>query len=240
MIACETELYPPIKALLETQGFSVGGEVKGCDLLATRNDELVIVELKRAFNLELILQGIQRQSVTDRVYLAIEAPRRMRRRRWGKIMKLCRLLGLGLLAVRFSDRPHVDVLLDPGPYKPRLDLQNRRLLLNEFLERSADCNVGGCVGRPIMTAYREKALRIASHLKRHGPARPCEVAEAAQTNKAGSILLKNFYGWFARIDRGVYQLTPLGCQALDRYAAVIKQLEGEWRRQAGKQKTLLR
>jgi hypothetical protein len=238
MVQSETELYPPLKTLLQAQGFSVAGEVKNCDLVATRNDELVIVEMKRAFNLELVLQGIHRQSLAERVYLAIETPRRLRGRRWGRILKLCRLLNLGLLTVRFGSKPNVDVMLDPGPYKPRLDARNRRLLLNEVSQRSVDCNLGGSVGRPIVTAYREKALRIAWHLKQHGPARPCDLAEAAQTRKAGSIVLKNFYGWFDRIERGLYQLTPLGCQALDRYAPVVARLLPEWQQQAGQQRQL--
>lgn len=235
MVQCETELYQPIKSLLQSQGFSVSGEVKDCDLVARRNEELVIVEMKRAFNLELILQGIHRQSLAERVYLAIELPRRLRGRRWRRILKLCRLLGLGLLTVRFGRKPNVEVVLDPGPYKPRLDTRNRRLLLNEVSQRSADCNLGGSVGRPIVTAYREQALRIAWHLKHHGPSRPVQLAAVAQTQKAGSIVLKNFYGWFDRVERGLYQLTPQGSQALDRWAPAIQRLLPQWQLQTARQ-----
>ena len=59
----ETSLYRPVKVFLEGLGFVVKGEVGGCDLVALKGDDLpivVICELKLTFNLELILQGIDR------------------------------------------------------------------------------------------------------------------------------------------------------------------------------------
>ena len=38
---------------------------------------------------------------------------------------------------------------------------------------------------------------------------------------ASSILLGNVYGWFARIERGVYALTPQGASALARWPQPI-------------------
>ena len=226
MITHETQLYQPIKSSLEAEGYKVAGEVKSCDLVATRGSDLLIVEMKRVFNLELIFQGIQRQKLSPVVYLAIEEPRRRSRSRWRKIMRLCRLLGLGLMTVSFSGRGkkvtgRMDVVLDPAAYKPRVDTHNRKLLLREFENRSADFNVGGSCRRPIMTAYREEALRIASQLLVLGPSKVRSLTVAAQSNRAGSILLNNYYGWFERVDRGIYALTPKGCKALEEYAHVV-------------------
>ena len=68
----ESDLYAPVKALLEGQGYVVKGEVRGCDVVAVRGGEPpVIVELKRAFGLALVLQGVDRLAVSDRVYLAV-------------------------------------------------------------------------------------------------------------------------------------------------------------------------
>jgi len=67
----EAALYGPVKALLEAQGYIVKGEIVGCDVVAVRGDEPpVVVELKRAFGLALVLQGIDRLAMTDAVYLA--------------------------------------------------------------------------------------------------------------------------------------------------------------------------
>lgn len=44
----ETDLYWPIKAFLEDQGYEVKAEVIDCDVVAMRNDEPpLIVELKK-------------------------------------------------------------------------------------------------------------------------------------------------------------------------------------------------
>src|SRR2546428_1342893 len=77
----ESDLYPAVKAFLESQGYSVKAEVRGCDVVATRGDESpVIVELKLSFSLTLLLQGIDRLALTDRVYLAVSRPRGRRAR----------------------------------------------------------------------------------------------------------------------------------------------------------------
>ena len=53
----ETDLYAPIKRLLEGQGYIVKGEVGAADLVACRDDEdPVIVELKTGFTLSLFHQ----------------------------------------------------------------------------------------------------------------------------------------------------------------------------------------
>ena len=225
MIAKETELYPPIKHLLEGRGYRVAGEAMSCDLAATRKKELLIVEMKRAFNLDLIFQGIQRQAISPLVYLAIEEPRGRGRQRWRKILRLCRMLGLGLMTVRFNLRAQpagrVEVLLDPGVYKPRINTGKRSLLLKELQARSADYNIGGSVRSPIVTAYREEALRIARQLKLNGPSKVGHLAQAGESKKTGSILLKNYYGWFERVSRGMYGLTSSGGLALATYAHVI-------------------
>src|SRR5258705_4353468 len=110
----ESDLYAQVKALLEGQGYVVKGEVRGCDVVAVRGGEPpVIVELKRAFGLGLVLQGIDRLAASDHVYLAVgQWPKRMK-----NVRKLCRRLGLGLMGVAGT---RADIVLDPVPYRPRL------------------------------------------------------------------------------------------------------------------------
>lgn len=223
MLVKEISLYAPVKSFLEAQGYEVKGEVRGCDLVGVRGGDLVVVELKRAINLTLVLQGLERQRMTDAVYLAVEEPRRADRRFWRDCLGLCRRLGLGLITVRFgSFGPRVEVLCDPGPYQPRKAVRRRGLLLGEFRSRTGDYNVGGGTRRPLVTAYREEALRIAGELRARGALKVKEVREATGCAKAGSILAKNFYGWFERAERGVYRLTPRGEEALARYADVLR------------------
>jgi hypothetical protein len=64
---------------------------------------------------------------------------------------------------------------------------------------------------PIMTAYRQQALACAASLM-EGPRRTSEVK--AIVPDAPTILLRNVYGWFHRVERGVYGLTKAGTAAL--------------------------
>ena len=50
----ETDLYEPVKKLLEGMGFSVYSEVKGCDLMAVKEEKTIIAELKKSFNITLV------------------------------------------------------------------------------------------------------------------------------------------------------------------------------------------
>jgi len=224
-IANETMLYEPIKAYLCRRGFAVRSEVAGRDLVAVRGDEVVVVELKRTFNLSLLLQGVERQGAADYVYLAVEAPARPTRR-WSQVRGLCERLGLGLLTVSFpAKRPaRVDVAVEarrPDDL-PRKKAERKRLL-DEFNGRSGDYNVGGSTRRPIVTAYREDALHLASTLKAEGaPQTVKALREATGCDRAGRILQDNYYGWFERVRRGVYRLTPAGEEALVQYAYVIE------------------
>ncbi|MBL6614373.1 MAG: hypothetical protein ISP45_10205, partial [Reyranella sp.] len=201
----ESDLYAPVKALLEEQGYVVKGEVRGCDVVGVRGEEPpVIVELKRIFGLGLVLQGIDRLALSDRVYVAVgQWPRQMR-----NVKKLCRRLGLGLLVIADA---RADVVLDPLPYKPRANKRKAGRLLGEHRRRVGDPNLGGLAMRaPLMTAYRQEALRCAALLASHGPMAPKAMRAAADVPNAAKILRHDHYGWFERVERGVYALTPQG------------------------------
>jgi len=204
----EVALYGPVKALLEAQGYVVKGEIVGCDVVGVRGEEPpVVVELKRAFGLALVMQGIDRLAMTDAVYLAVGAwPRRP-----AAVRKLCRRLGLGLIVV-VDER--ADVVLDPLPYQPRKNTRRATRLLDEHRRRVGDPTSGGSVRRPIMTAYRQEALRCASRLE-DGPATLRAIRAEGNVPHAGRILQTNVYGWFERVERGVYVLSPLGRRALE-------------------------
>jgi len=49
----ETDMYPPIKDFFLDLGYTVNAEVKGCDVAMMKNDELIIIELKKNFNITL-------------------------------------------------------------------------------------------------------------------------------------------------------------------------------------------
>ena len=89
----ETDLYEPIRAFLEEEGYQVQAEVKDCDIAAVKDGQLVIVELKKAFNLKLVYQGLERQSLTEQVFVAIPRPKKgQREKAWKDMLKLLKRL----------------------------------------------------------------------------------------------------------------------------------------------------
>ena len=208
-MSLESDLYAPVKALLEGQGYSVKGEVQGCDVVAVRGkDPPVIVELKRAFGIGLVLQGVNRLAISDTIYLAVGVwPKNMR-----DVKKLCRRLGFGLMIV---DKARVDVLLDPAPWTPRKNKRRIGRLLGEHARRVGDPNLGGSSTKvPLMTAYRQQALRCAGLLATNGPMKVAALRDGADAPKAAAILRADHYGWFERVERGIYGLTPKGSEGL--------------------------
>jgi hypothetical protein len=194
-------------------GFEVKGEVCGCDLVALRGEGpavVVIGELKLRFNLDLVLQAVDRIPACDEVWLAIQASRRGGgRERDPRVRKLCRLLGLGLLVVLPGGS--VEVAVEPSSSRPRRDPKRRSMLVSEHRRRQGDPTLGGSTRKPVMTAYRQQAIRCAVAIEA-SPGRPRDLKSVAPD--APKILLRNVYGWFVRLDRGLYGLSDAGRAAV--------------------------
>lgn len=209
----ETSLYEPVKRFLEELGYTVKGEIGHCDLVGLRGDDpavVVIGELKLAFNLELILQGVDRATAADEVWLAAQLSTRGKGRESDpRFRNLCRRLGFGLLGVSASGR--VDILVSPDAPMPRKATARRSRLVEEHRRRQGDPVAGGGSRKPIMTAYRQQALACAAAMV-SSPQRPRDLKP--RFPDAQKILHRNVYGWFERSERGVYALTETGRSAL--------------------------
>ena len=217
----EADLYPAVKAFLEAKGYDVKAEVCGCDVVATRADEPpVIVELKLTFSLALLLQGVDRLAMTDRVYLAVARPQKRRGQRASvyrrDVRDLCRRLGLGLITVGPAG---IDVVLDPIPARPRRRRRRLARLLREHRRRAGDPNRGGVTKTPIVTAYRQEALRCALLIERDGMASLKALRATGVVPNASRILQRDVYGWFRRLERATYGLTDRAREELARYGA---------------------
>lgn len=209
----ETSLYLPVKAFIEAAGYEVKGEIGGCDLVGLSPGDpsvVVVCELKLSFNLELILQAVDRAAVADEVWIAARVSATGRGREADKRYRdLCRRMGIGMLGV--SDRGEVSIIVSAVAPMPRSNPKRRSRLVREHQRRRGDPTLGGSTRTPIMTAYRQQAMLCAEALSA-GPLRPRDMRERAPD--AGKILLNNVYGWFERVKPGVYQLTELGRAAV--------------------------
>ncbi|WP_422048778.1 DUF2161 domain-containing phosphodiesterase [Shimia sp.] len=210
----ETELYAPIKAWLEVRGFEVKAEVGAADVVAMRaGEEPVIIELKTGFSLALLQQAVARQAVTDAVYVAV--PRWKGRAGWKAFsgnIGLCKRLGIGVLSVRLKDGA-VEAHCDPVPFQPRKSKARKVKLLKAFSRLEGDPNVGGTRGATV-TVYRQDAEKCAVYLNENGASRGRDVAGGTGVENATTLMRDNHYGWFEKVEKGVYMLSESGVAAL--------------------------
>lgn len=221
----ETELYAPIKKLLDGQGYVVKSEIGSADVVACRGDEdPVIVEMKTGFSLSLFHQAVDRQTLSNAIYIAV--PRgsgKLFQKALKSNLNLCKRLGLGLMTVRLKDGL-VEVHCDPAPYHPRISKPKRARLLREFARRVGDPNTGGATRQGLMTAYRQDALRCLQFLHANGPTKASVVAAACDVAIARRLMADDHYGWFERVETGIYGPTPKGVEAVRTYAKDLKKL----------------
>lgn len=228
----ERELYEPVKKWLEGCGYTPRAEVRHCDIVALKGDLVLAVEMKTTLNLDVILQAVDRQRFCDLVYIAVPKKGRVLfTKRWKMLCHLLRRLELGLLLVNLRDgRQWAEEAIAPVPFdrvrSRRQSGRKRKLAVEEFQNRHGDFNVGGSTGSSLVTAYREQALLIASHLSKNGPMTPKALRElGTDEKKTLSILYDNHYGWFEHVSRGLYDLSDKGRKALDDYRQLIKEME---------------
>lgn len=213
----ESDLYPALKSFLEKQGFEVKAEIENCDAVAIKPDQPpVIIELKLSLNLEVLLQAVDRVLLSPIIYVgvphSIGALKYKKRKRVEKLMKM---LGIGLLAINAKQKT-VEIVVPPSAYTPRQSKPRQQWLIDEFVTRKGDPNLGGAstkTGR--MTAYKQQAIEVAKYLHKTGTTKASDIAKTLDIPRARNILYDNHYGWFEGLGKGMYQLSKLGKQVLE-------------------------
>ena len=216
----ETDLYPLLKKYFETKGFIVLAEVNNIDLVAKKDDLLIIVEMKTQLNLKLIHQGCQRQKINDNVYLAV--PRIDNKKTLKERTHILRRLNLGLLLVDLNNET-VEAVIDPKEFIFRRSKKYKQKLLKEMSQRTTNINVGGTNKSKIVTSYRETAIKIAYYLI-DGEKTTKMLREETGIQNCTSYLQKNYYNWFERVSRGIYKLTNQGLTELLEYKDLFEVL----------------
>lgn len=223
----EEDLCRPVKEYFLSEGYKVLCEVNYCDIVGEKNDELIVVELKKNLSVELLSQAVKRQKFADAVYIAVPKPKRMMATsKWKDLCHLLRRLELGLILVSFKEETSfIEVPIQPVPFQREksvnMNKKKRTSIIKEINGRHIDMNVGGSKGKKLVTAYRESSIYIACCILKFGPLSPKKLKElGCDSKKTASILAKNFYGWFERIDRGVYDISNQCREELDSYKAL--------------------
>ena len=209
----EESLYGPVKKFFEGRGYVVKGEVKGCDMALVKDGETAIVELKKSFNMTLLYQAVDRQKISNLVYIAI--PLKVFLMRRGHILYILEKLGIGLITVAMDSalltvEAHLLPHMAHGRYNKRT-----KALLAEFNGRTFDGNLGGATRRKLLTAHRERALHIACVLEKIGDSSMATLIRDYNCHKnTAHMLPRNLYNWFTKVEKGVYALSDNGRAAL--------------------------
>lgn len=224
----ESAMHEPLAQYFRGQGYKVNCEVKDCDLTATKEGELIIVELKRSFSMTLLSQAVKRKELTDSVYTAVPVlPGKKSIPNIAGIKAILRRLEIGLILVRFmKTKTKIEILLHPYPFTRKNARKKKRAVIREIDGRFHEFNKAGIPAtEERITAYKLQAIRTAVMLKKFGEAAPKILRDAGTGEKTQEILSNNVYGWFERVKRGVYTLHPAGLEALEKYGEVISKME---------------
>jgi hypothetical protein len=73
----------------------------------------------------------------------------------------------------------------------------------------------------LVTAYRQDALKLALYLFEVGASRGAEVARETGVAEATRMMRDNHYGWFEKVEKGVYGLSAEGASAVGQDAHQI-------------------
>jgi hypothetical protein len=208
----ESELFLPVKRLFESMDYSVNAEVKGCDVTAVNDDELIVIELKKTLSVALLAQGLSRQKTGAVVYIAVPKPKNYSPKKYRDTLYVIKKLELGLIFVNLrGDCSYAEIVQEPEPFKPvRINYKKRKQILNEIDGRSIDMNTGGVNCRKIATAYTEKCIKLACILDMYGELSPKEIKAYGGDEKCSFIMRSNVYGWFCRPRKGFYAITDKG------------------------------
>ncbi len=218
----EEDMYPAVKSYFEALGYRVNAEVKDCDVTATKDDTLIILELKKSLSLDLFIQAVRRQKIADLTFMVVPKPKFPSRSKYRDTMYLIKRLSLGLIYIS-EDLKTLEIAVEPKDFdmKKSRNINKNKLtqLKKEMNSRATDLNSGGQTGRTIMTHYREECIRLLFITDHLTVLRPRDGVRYGVI-KTQSILTDNYYGWFKKEDRGKYILTEEGIKARDEYLEI--------------------
>lgn len=221
----EKDLFGPIKEYFEGFGYVCDGEVEDIDLYMEKDGESVAVELKQTLDFKAVQQAALRQKVADTVFIGIFRPRDMHSGSFRDKLYLLKRLGIGLIvvskttgALEIKNEPNI---IELASFRSR-NKKKKEILQSEFQKRKVKNNVGGVNGKKLITSYREDALLVLDALSElGGAASPKQVKELSKIEKAGSILQKNYYGWFEHAEKGLYRIREEGYAALEEFEETL-------------------
>lgn len=217
-------MYPPVRNLFEKLGYKVNAEVRDCDMTAVKDDELIIVELKKNLSVTLLAQGLKRQKTGADVFIAVPKPKQYSFKKLRSVFSVVKKLELGLIFVSLrGEYSFAEIVFEPKPFTfIKKDKQKRREIMTEIQGRTIETNTGGVTGTKIITAYTEKCIHTACILDMYGEMSAAQVKKLGGPDNAYNILRMNVFGWFRKVKKGIYAITKEGRLGLMEYPELEK------------------
>lgn len=224
----EKDLYPPVKSYFENRGYEVRAEVIDTDVIAKKDGKLTAIEMKKSLNMKVLYQALNRKGITSDVYIAVPVIKNIKKD-MRYLLYILKRLELGLLFV--FENGFVHCVAEPSPCNiGSIKVSHRREAYHakEFDGRSLDGNVAGSCKTKILTAYKEKAIRVVCIMMKHGEVSPKRLRDEFKMDKSVSALMRNnFYGWFYLKSRGVYGVTSKGIEEIKEYTELVDLINKE-------------
>jgi hypothetical protein len=227
----ETQLFEPVRRLLEKNGYTVKAEIQACDIVAFKDDEILVVEMKRQFNLKVVYQAMERRTITDKVYIAVPRPKRYSDKNTRMMRKMLDELGIGLIAVGIEGAPIAEFVAEPKKTK-QINPKKKKRIISEADGRNMDMNVGGSTRSKIITAYTEASVLALCHMERFDTLNTRNLKKLGYTDKIRNAFRSNAYGWFEKVDVATYAMSEKGILALE--AEENKELVEYYRKEVNK------
>ncbi len=227
----EEDMYKYIEKYFKNLGYKVDGEVLDCDIVCIKDDELIVIEMKKNFSTKLLYQALRRQKITDKVYICIPKPKKYTLKKRNEILSISKRLGLGVILVNMSNKnkSRCEVIVEPKKMSVVLN-KSKNKVLDEFNGRSVNINKGGTTNKKINTAFRERCVKIGCALELVGESSPKNLVNLYECDeKTRDILYINAYRWFDNVSRGIYKLNEYGKEKLhsDEFKSVYKYYKKE-------------
>lgn len=225
----EEDMYEHIKSYFDSLGYTVHGEVKSCDITAQKDDQLIIFELKKSLSVDLLIQGVKRQKLSDLTYICVPRPLKFRyNAKFRDTLFLLKRLQLGLIFVDV-ERASIEIMLEPKEYdmvkakKSSYNRKKRKAVETEISKRKTSRNKGGSFQKKLVTSYREDALRLLYLSSINNYISPKDGVSIGIINSS-RILNNNHYGWFDKVERGKYKISNKGLKEYEDFKEVIEEL----------------
>ncbi len=212
----EKDMFPIVKDFFEKQGYKVNAEVKGCDIVISKDDYLAVLEMKLNLNITLIYQALDRLNITHNVFIVVKKPKNRYLKEKSKMTKLVKRLNIGLILVDPTLKTNnIEVVFEPTETKKPKNTKKTKAVQKEIEGRRFDNNIGGTNKAKLMTAYKDMSIRLACICEVFTVISPKFLQDTFGIEKSYPILYNNFFNYFEMFGKGDFGLSEEGIKMLN-------------------------